>query len=182
MPAVNREKEAALDLVELRNLLSYDPETGIFRWRYSRKGYAQAGRRAGTLIRGGTTPGYWKLVVFGQCVLAHRLAWFHVHGEWPQAPFEVDHINGVRDDNRIANLRLATRVQNSWNSCVRSHNEFGIRNIKPKGNAFLVRFMRKNKTVFHKSCPTLEDAIVMRNEVAQSLYGEFSCRTQGRQI
>lgn len=89
----------------LRQLLSYDPEAGTFAWRTG----PRAGMEAGTLAR----TGYRLLWVDGASVLAHRMAWLWVYGELPGG--DIDHINGVRTDNRIANLRCVTRRVNLQN-------------------------------------------------------------------
>ena len=70
----------------------YDPETGLF-FRFG------SARVLGSL----NSDGYVKIKMRGQTVLAHRLAWFYVHGVWPE--FVIDHRNEVRHDNRIRNLR-----------------------------------------------------------------------------
>lgn len=93
----------------LRELLSYDAETGIFRWRMARGSSAKAGDAAGRR----ESLGYIQIGVDGRRYMAHRLAWLATHGEWPQG--EIDHINGDRDDNRLTNLRQATRSQNLQN-------------------------------------------------------------------
>jgi hypothetical protein len=93
----------------LRELLAYDPTSGGFAWRVDRGGLAKAGQIAGS--RNGI--GYVNIRVDGRDYSAHRLAWLHVTGAWPAG--QIDHINGVRDDNRIANLREATNAQNQWN-------------------------------------------------------------------
>jgi len=94
----------------VRELLFYDPNTGVFTWRLNR-----GGRKAGSVAgRGGHQRGYRLIGVDGKTYLEHRLAWLYVTGEWPQD--EVDHIDGKTDNNRIANLRQASRVQNSQNS------------------------------------------------------------------
>jgi AP2 domain. len=69
--------------------------------------------------------------------LAHRLAWFWVHGEWP--PLLIDHLNGVRDDNRIANLRQADRRLNMENRRRESYNVTGLLGVKPNGKGFSAR-------------------------------------------
>jgi hypothetical protein len=92
----------------LRELLVYDGETGVFAWRASRGAGANVGAVAGTLHQG-----YRKIRVDGVKHFAHRLAWLHVHGEWPAG--EIDHVNGDKLDNRIANLRDVTRSTNKQN-------------------------------------------------------------------
>jgi hypothetical protein len=75
-------------------------------------------------VAGGlSTCGYRRINIDRRLYQAHRLAWLYVHGRWPIV--ELDHINGVRDDNRLANLREATRAQNNQNLSQRSDNKSG---------------------------------------------------------
>lgn len=104
----------------LRELLHYDPETGVFTWRV-RRGMAVAGSVAGNLNRNG----YVNIFVDGRQYKAHRLAWLFVYGEFPSA--DIDHINGVRNDNRIFNLRDVTTSVNMMNQRrARSDNKLGL--------------------------------------------------------
>lgn len=105
MSAVGSSK---LNAQRLREVLAYDPETGLFTWRVSR-GSVAAGKVAGSP----TSDGYIGIKVDRTLHLAHRLAWLWVHGEWPSK--QIDHRNGIRDDNRIANLREASPAVNSQN-------------------------------------------------------------------
>lgn len=91
-------------------LLSYDPATGIITNRSSRHGMTKAGTTAGGLNRSG----YRYIRVDGRRYAAHRLAWLLTHGCWPTG--DIDHVNGDRADNRLANLREATRLQNAANA------------------------------------------------------------------
>ena len=92
----------------LKELLHYDPETGIFTWRVAR-GSAKVGDVAGVI----DTEGY-RLIWLDNCQFrAPRVAFFYVIGVWPTET--IDHINGVRDDDRWLNLREATREENSHN-------------------------------------------------------------------
>ncbi len=91
----------------LRELLHYNPDTGIFTHAKSRQGVI-FGTIAGNMERG-----YLRIRLDKVIYYAHRLAWMYVHGEFPQD--DTDHINGNRADNRICNLRPATRAQNMQN-------------------------------------------------------------------
>ena len=93
---------------QLRDLLHYDPETGQFTWKDSVKG-RMAGQRAGCLF----DRGYRRVRVNYRFYAEHRLVWLYVTGEWPR--HQIDHINGQRDDNRIANLRDVCRSTNAQN-------------------------------------------------------------------
>lgn len=70
--------------------------------------------------------GYRKIVLYSRKYFAHRLAWIYVYGV---APDKIDHIDGDRDNNRIANLRACTNSQNSANSRIRSDNSSGLKGV-----------------------------------------------------
>ncbi len=109
--------------LRLKELLSYDPESGEFRRRIS----VSSNARAGSVIGVPHTNGYLIAQIDGRKYYLHRLAWLYVHGEFP--PDEIDHINRKRDDNRVANLRPATRKQNCRNVSARSNSKSGIRGV-----------------------------------------------------
>lgn len=94
------------DLVS--SLLRYESETGKIFWRTDR-GRAKAGQEAGNKKR----DGYRSVVVNYRSCQSHLLAWLLHHGTWPNQ--DIDHINGVKDDNRIANLREVTKSENGQN-------------------------------------------------------------------
>ena len=93
---------------DVLELMAYDPEVGIFTWKKQRRGVI-TGKPLGCC----NGNGYLRITVLGQVVYAHRLAWFYVYGKWPQN--QIDHINGSKNDNRIANLRDVTNAQNAQN-------------------------------------------------------------------
>lgn len=94
---------------ELKSHLQYNPKTGVFVWRIKR-GRQAAGSTAGSAAGSG---GYVRIMVLKRLYLAHRLAWLYVFGHFPAG--ELDHRNGLRTDNRIRNLRDATRAVNNQN-------------------------------------------------------------------
>jgi hypothetical protein len=99
----------SFDAETMRRLLDYEPDTGVFRWRIQPSRNVKAGAVAGCVERNG----YIVIGVDGTNFKAHRLAWLHFHGVWPE--HDIDHINRVRADNRIANLRDVSRSVNLQN-------------------------------------------------------------------
>jgi len=115
----------SLTAKRLRELLDYNHETGVFTRRSRNAQHAVAGAVAGSRHR----LGYLTISVAGTTNLAHRLAWLYMFGEWPTDGLDIDHINGVKHDNRISNLRLSTRSQNCCNRPMRSDNTTGYSNV-----------------------------------------------------
>ena len=80
----------SLDGKSLRSLLDYNPDTGIFWWRMQPSRSVKAGAAAGSV----SSKGYIVIRINGMKFMAHRLAWLHTHGVWPE--HEIDHLNGNR--------------------------------------------------------------------------------------
>jgi len=116
---------------ELKELLHYDPETGDFTWLKNRGSRARIGGRAGST----ESTGYIQICIKKKLYMAHRLAWFYIHGEWP--PAFIDHIDGNRSSNILKNLRSVTRCENQQNQKLYRTNKSGISGV------FWVQRLRK---------------------------------------
>lgn len=104
---------------ELREILDYLPDTGILLWRKKISRKVVVGKVAGCA----DAYGYTQLRVEGVQYKAHRIAWAIYYGQWPEE--NIDHINGIKTDNRLLNLRAANQKQNLQNSARRSDNRSG---------------------------------------------------------
>ena len=99
-----------MDHSSAQNVLEYCPETGRLTWKVaSRNGLVKPGDEAGYI----GSRGYRQVRAFGRTHIAHRVCWLLHYGEWPHG--EIDHINCVRTDNRISNLRVASKSANQQN-------------------------------------------------------------------
>lgn len=116
-----REKSVSqLTQATLRQLVEYDPLTGIFHWRVSPAKQIKAGYQAGYL----NSNGYITIRLIGKTHKAHRLAWLYIYGVWPNI---IDHINGEKSDNRLSNLRDGSQQENCQNERqARSTNRIGL--------------------------------------------------------
>ena len=108
----------------LKEIVTYDNESGEFRWRITRL-KAKAGKLAGNVHK---PSGYRQIKIDGHVYHAHRLAWLYVHGEWPQ--HLIDHIDGNRDNNALSNLRAATDAESSRNRGIQKRNKSGYKGVR----------------------------------------------------
>ena len=106
----------------LKELLHYDPEAGLFTWLVSSGNGVKVGDIAGSFSHG-----YIQIRVKGKLHQAHRLVWLYMSGVWPKD--QIDHINHIRDDNRIVNLREATHRENGRNRSMKSNNKSGVTGV-----------------------------------------------------
>lgn len=108
---------------ELDEILNFNSISGVFTWKGDRSQRVKAGSIAGT--RNGQ--GYVEIKIHGKSFQAHRLAWIISTGI---APLEqIDHINRIRTDNRIANLREASRSENLQNTTLSASNKSGVKGV-----------------------------------------------------
>lgn len=154
----------------LRSLISYDCETGIFCWRVARSTCIKVGR----IIKTPHGSGYLVGRIDGRLYLLHRLAWFYVYGSWPAN--QIDHINGIRSDNRLVNLRLASNQQNSWNGQSRITNKRGYKGVKPSriSGAWDARITVNGKEIYLGYFKRKENAALAYNFAALEHFGSFA--------
>lgn len=105
-------KQERFDAETLRSLLDYKSETGELVWK-RRRGRGCRGDLVGKRAGSWHKDGYLHVSVLNSKYLAHRLVWLHVTGVWPSG--EIDHINGIRSDNRIENIRDVSKGVNQQN-------------------------------------------------------------------
>lgn len=174
-------KKALPDVSYLRQRLDYDPATGIFIWRArpaeqfpdAAHGHTWNTRYAGKSAGSMNNSGYLKIGIDDEQFLAHRIAWLMFHGS--SVPHDIDHVDGNRTNNRIANLRAATRAENLANMR-RLKTNTGIKGVyfdakRQKFQAHItVSYRQHNLGRFD----TLEEAITARREAAMRLHGSFA--------
>ena len=123
-PSAGDATKGAVTAALVRKLFAYDPESGALTRIVRTSKSVKLGDVVGCIS--GTT-GYRVASINSRPYAVHRLIWLHVHGEWP--PANIDHINGVRSDNRIANLRCASKSENGMNRGAPINNSSGFKGV-----------------------------------------------------
>ena len=146
----------------LRELLHYNPTTGEFIWIVSRGNqWTKPGMSAGYK----DTYGHMGIEINGKRYLSHRLAWLYMHGTWPD--HQIDHINRIRDDNRIANLRDVSGVVNSNNKGNYRNNTTGFKGVTIKNGRFVAQITVNGKCKYLGSFDKAEKASLAYQEVSK---------------
>lgn len=163
----------------VRKLLRYEPETGKLFWNYRPLNlFAQkanyitwntrwAGKEAFTSIN---RHGYRQGRIFKRVTQAHRVIWAIVTGRWPSE--QIDHINGIRTDNRLGNLREVSSSENSKNKCQRSNNTSGVTGVSWSHDKrkWLADIRVNKKQIYIGRFDNFDDAVAARKE-AERKYG-----------
>ena len=145
----------------LRERFTYDEEAGVLIWRTHLRTARYVGKVAGCR----NTDGYLRINLNKKSHVTHRLIWVYLNGEIPEG-LEIDHIDGDKTNNRIDNLRLATRTQNRWN-----RKEKGYRF---KDNRFELSIGHMGEYIYVGRYKTEAEAEKAYKEKCKELRGEFA--------
>jgi len=158
------------DLINRVNeLLSFNPETGLFVWKITR-GSAAASSKVGC----DNGAGYLRVRIDNKLYYLHRLAFLLTHGFIPKY---VDHINHDTHDNRPINIREATHSQNNHNMQKGIKNTSGHKGVSwcSTRSKWIGSVKMNGKTAWKKSFSCIEEAVAARSEAAKKIHGEFFC-------
>jgi hypothetical protein len=161
-----------ITLDRLKHLVTYDPVNGGFLWAITRQ-KSRRGTRVGSIDK----DGYRRNRLDGHQYPEHRLVWLWHHGS---IPAQLDHINRIKDDNRIENLRPCTNTQNQFNVGLPVHNTSGHRGIyfEPERDKWVahVRFVIDGKRSRHRigRYDTAEEAAIAYNLEVVKMFGDFA--------
>ena len=165
---INKNAELLPYYQKAKELLNYDPETGVFTWRKTVNSRALKDSVAGS-EKG---KGYKRIGFNKKSLLSHRLAWFFVYNELPNS---VDHIDGDTSNNSIKNLRACTNQENLLNKKIISTNKSGYRGVhfKSRSKKFIAVISYKGKKMQLGSFGCPKEASKAYEKKAKELHGEF---------
>jgi hypothetical protein len=166
-----------MNLDYLKECVYYNPNTGSFFWRKRPLSHFENQKNSdkfnckfsGKEITTATHSGYLKTTIDGKRHYLHRMAWFYVHGVWPDS---IDHINGNTADNRICNLRNVTHQANLKNCKLSKNNSSGIHGVRWKDHhgKWLARIFTDGKEIHLGSFASFFDACCARKS-AEKRFG-----------
>lgn len=147
-------------------MLHYDDDTGVFTWKIRMSQSVRSGDKAGYM----DDEGYWRIKIDGQLYGAHRLAIFYCFARYDE--LEVDHINGIRDDNRLVNLRSVTNHENNKNKALHKNNTSGVIGVgwRKARSCWQSTIMVNKKTLYLGNFHNFDDAVKARKD-AEKKYG-----------
>lgn len=165
----------------LRELLDYCPETGIFKWRprgvetFNSQRYCNswntkyAGKVAGSV----DINGYIIISIAPNNYLAHRIAWKYMYGTEPSDL--LDHEDNTRDNNRLSNLREASYVTNRINCQKYKNNTTGVKGVtlRKSTGKYSATVQKAKKRIYLGDYDTLAEAQQVRKQAAEKIHGTF---------
>jgi len=158
-----------MNIDQLKSCFRYDPETGNIFWVAKGKGKIKK-KPAGSKLY----TGYIGICMGPKRILAHRIAWALHSGSWPDK--QIDHINGIKTDNRIKNLRLATNSQNGKNHGKNKNNTSGYQGVSwdKINNKWRALIKVDKKSICLGRHVLFEDAVKARQEAEEKYFGEWA--------
>lgn len=164
---------AQLTRERLKELLSYEPDTGHLRWRVRRNSFG--GKISPGSIAGTPKDGYLQIGIDGRHYRAHRLIWLMMTGAMPSAGTEIDHRNGDRADNRWRNLRLVDRSKNNMNAGLRGNNKSGVTGVSRRADTgkWHARITVEGRIILLGNFIEKSAAIAARQSAEAMYFGEY---------
>ena len=156
-------KENKLNQDRLKELLFYDEHTGHFT-----RNVTCGGQVKGSVAGRKSSAGYIDISVDNNRYKAHRLVWLYKYGVWPKD--EIDHINRIKDDNRLINLREATHKLNMENMGLKKSNSSGFTGIDFHNNKWRARIQHHKKSIYIGTYENIIDAIIAREKIIKELF------------
>lgn len=165
----------------VRQCISYDPDTGVFRWKKrpiehfaTKRACSVWNARFSGNIAGSEYSGYNNITIDNRSYRAHRVGWLIMTGEWPAS--KIDHKNTDGIDNKFNNIRLATQAENGRNRGANKNNTSGFKGVFWCGWAKKWRASIKvnGRSIHIGYFPTPEEAHAAYSKSAKELHGEFA--------
>lgn len=153
----------------IRELIDYDPDTGVFRWKISR-----AAMKIGDIAGGIGAAGYWMIGIDLCRLYGHVVAWAHVTGSYPST--FLDHRDTNRLNNRWDNIRPASNQENTWNASLKASNKSGYKGVSwnSKIHKWCAHIRIKGKSTYLGSFTDPAEAGAAYTEAAKNHFGEFA--------
>lgn len=145
---------------ELKEVLNYNIDTGLFKYLKSSNSKIKIGQIAGSISNG-----YCRIKINGKSYLGHHLVWLYLYGSFPEYPkYQVDHINQNRLDNRLSNLRIVSQSGNQRNAKKRNDNTSGITGVTYNNNGWIARISNGGKKLYLGKFKEFSEAVSARKK------------------
>lgn len=143
---------------ELKEVLNYNEDTGLFKYIKSSNSKIKIGQIAGTISNG-----YCRIKINGKSYLGHHLVWLYKYSSFPEYPkYQIDHINQNRLDNRLSNLRIVTQSCNQRNAKKRKDNTSGVTGVIYANKGWVTRINDKKGKIYLGKFKEFSEAVSAR--------------------
>jgi len=156
---------------EIKDLIEYDPNTGLLQWKIRKRGRCKKGWFTGTILISKDGKKYYRIQVEHKKYLVSRVAYLLMMKEWPRD--EIDHKNGDSLDNSWNNLRAAIPSQNSKNKNVYRNNILGVKGVCKYRNKYKAQIMIGGAVQYLGLYNTVEEASYVYETAAKAYHDDF---------